>query len=427
MAFDGITLHTIVNELEKLKQAKVNSIFEPDKNSIVIGLYNGNSLALNIDISANNYRIHITTHTKKNPEVAPNFCMTLRKYLVGSKINNIYMKGLERICYIDFLKYNEMNDLVHYTLIIELMGKYSNIILVNEKNRIIDAIKKFDAEEIVNSEKKTNDESSKRRSIMTNREYVEPLNLKQDITKISKDDFIKIVENLQYKTIDKALTKEFTGISKAFVMGTIENLKLTNTVSKSNLNEIYDYIFNILNDKENLYTSIIGYNNDYIISYTKDETFENENNLNDEGNKFGEKENILDSFKINFIIDDFYDNKTEKELFISFRNSILKVIENTLDKLTKKMYNISVKVNECSDYEKDRLYGELLISNIYRLKDFNKNSYETNSKKNNEINLKVENYYDNNNLIEIKVQKNLSIEKNAEKYFKKYNKKKATL
>ena len=181
MAFDGITLNAVVNELQILKGAKVNSINQPDKNSIVISVYNGNNFAINIDTSANNYRIHLTTHSRKNPLNALNFCMCLRKQLNRAKIDSIYMKDLERICYIKFSTYNEMNDLVSKTLIIELMGKYSNIILVNENFKIIDALKKFDNFDVLNhsenfdslKKEKSNDGLiEKSRGIMPGREYI---------------------------------------------------------------------------------------------------------------------------------------------------------------------------------------------------------------------------------------------------------------
>lgn len=162
MAFDGITLHNIVEEMQNVIGAKVNRIYEPTSNNVVISIFNGNTFAINIDTTATNYRIHFTNHTKPNPMVAPNFCMILRKYIGNGKISNIYMKGLERICYIEFTCFNEMNDEVKRTLIVELMGKYSNIVLVNENNTILDALKKFDSENVNG------------RSIMPGRKYTEP-------------------------------------------------------------------------------------------------------------------------------------------------------------------------------------------------------------------------------------------------------------
>ena len=146
MAFDGITLHSIIKELQILVDGKVNQIYEPTGNTIYISIYNKKTYALNIDTTASNYRIHLTTYSRENPIQAPNFCMILRKYLISSKIKKIYIEGLERICYIEFECFNEMNDKVTRTLAIELMGKYSNIVLLNENNTIIDALKKYDSE-----------------------------------------------------------------------------------------------------------------------------------------------------------------------------------------------------------------------------------------------------------------------------------------
>ena len=98
MAFDGIITKTIVNELNKnIIGAKINKVFEPTKNDIILGLYcNGKNYALNICTNPNNCRVCLTTHSKSNPQVAPNFCMLLRKHLIGSRILSINTYDLER-------------------------------------------------------------------------------------------------------------------------------------------------------------------------------------------------------------------------------------------------------------------------------------------------------------------------------------------
>ena len=127
MAFDGVTLFAITNELKSLENSKIDKIFVPDQNNILIGLYkNSMNYLLNIDISSNNYRANLTTNTKVNPVVAPNFCMVLRKHLMGYFINKIYTNGFERILYIELKGINNIDDEITKTLIIELMGKYSN-------------------------------------------------------------------------------------------------------------------------------------------------------------------------------------------------------------------------------------------------------------------------------------------------------------
>ena len=181
MAFDGLILNSVIKELNVLINGKVNRIYEPNKNELIFNIYSNKTIyTLNIDISVNNYRLNLTTKEKSNPYVAPNFCMLLRKHLIGSKINKIYMNNLERIAFIDFECFNEMNDKITRTLAIELMGKYSNVILLNQDKIIIDALKKFDNENL--------DSSS--RNIMPARKYILPNSSKKDILNFSEKDFI---------------------------------------------------------------------------------------------------------------------------------------------------------------------------------------------------------------------------------------------
>ena len=460
MAFDGITLNAVVNELQILKGAKVNSINQPDKNSIVISVYNGNNFAINIDTSANNYRIHLTTHSRKNPLNALNFCMCLRKQLNRAKIDSIYMKDLERICYIKFSTYNEMNDLVNKTLIIELMGKYSNIILVNENFKIIDALKKFDNFDVLRhsenfdslKKEKSNDGLiEKSRGIMPGREYIEPVDEKYNFKKTSENEFIEIIEKSSYKTLESAIPNLFTGISKLFVQNIINTLELTNTISRKSLKNIYEYINEIIDCSNSSNLKLIINKNNYSVGIEERENNKNsatefnekENNdltINKDNYSCEEDENI---FKINFELDDFYNNKIEKELFTNYRNGLLKILENTLDKLTKKLYNINEKVELCKKKDDYKIYGELLLANIYRLKNVNtiqnenasqiknedtsKNLSQIKEKNEKTLEVQVENYYDNNKKINVPINPKISISKNAENYFKKYDKMKRTL
>ena len=97
MAFDGIVTKAIASELQQLSGARIDKIFQPNKNNIILGFYfNKTNYALNICTNPSNYRIHLTTHPKKNPQVAPNFCMVLRKHLIGLHIKNIITDSLEK-------------------------------------------------------------------------------------------------------------------------------------------------------------------------------------------------------------------------------------------------------------------------------------------------------------------------------------------
>ena len=386
MAFDGITLHSVVAELQVLKGGKVNQIYQPENNNIRMSIYSGKTYLLNIDLSASNYRIHLSTHSKRNPYQAPNFCMVLRKYLIGAKISDVYMNDLERICYITFDCFNEMNDKVKRVFAIELMGKYSNVVLLNESNTIIDALKKFDVKDPFAVS------TGNSRSIMPARAYSLPIDSKNEFTKTSLEEFENIVKSSDYKTLDESIPNLFTGISRMFIQSSIEHLHISNTIGHGNLVELYHYISKIISNPNKVYCK--DYAKGYSIYY--DESFESD-------------------FDVNFFLDDYYFDKSENEIYYLYRNNLLKVLSGTLDKLTNKLNNIDSKIKSCDDMEKQKIYGELLIANIYRLQDVYDNYVE------------VENYYDNNSLTKIKINPTISISQNAEKYFKKYDKKKNTL
>ena len=328
MAFDGIVAKKTVEELQNIVGFKIDKIFEPDKNTILLGLY-GNSLnlALLFCISSNNYRIHLTKHEIKNPKIALNFCMFLRKHILGYRINKIYTNDLERIIFIE-LENNENPDKpIFKKLIIELMGKHSNIILTDNNEIILDSIRHTSTEEKSN------------RDIYPTSRYILPPSSKYNL---------------------------------------IENSPNSKFLSENNLSiKITEYKDSIPKD--------------YILIKQND---------------FGSS----DSFSLNYALDDFYFSKETNELFINYRNSLLNIILATLKKYEKRLVNIDDKLSECKNMDKFKLYGELITANLYRINKSNISS------------ISLENYYDNDIIIEIPLDKKLSPNNNAKKYFKKYNK-----
>ncbi len=422
MAFDGIVTRQVVLELkDALVGGKVNKVFEPNKNEIILGIYcNGKNYALDISISSNNYRMNLTTNSKPNPLNAPNFCMLLRKHLVGARITGIYSNCLERIVFIEFEAYNELNDLVHKKLVIELMGKHSNVILLNDKNIIIDSLRHLDSF------------SNSCRDILPAHEYVNPPADKLDICKICLEDFISLMKNDKLSNI---IPNNFSGISKTFILNTLDVLKISDTdYSYENITELYKYIKDIIdnlgtdnvltvykNDKDYTIVNKVSYidyigrpfssdpYNKTIISPIQSEQFVA--NADEQCSPL--QDNMLQT---NFFLDDFYNKKEKDEITINYKNNLLKLVLSALKKITKKVNNINMKLKECENMETYRIYGELITSNLYRI--------------NNNINvdyIEIENYYDNNNLIKIPLDKSISPSYNAKKYFKKYNKLKNTL
>lgn len=374
MAFDGIVTKCIVSELNKsIINSKVNKVFEPTKNDIMLGLYNsGINYCLHICINPSTCRLNLTTHSKPNPITAPNFCMLLRKHLIGARIISISSFDLDRIVEINFECYNDLNDKIIKKLYVEIMGSCSNIILTNSNNVIIDAIKHI----------------SCNREIMPARIYELPNNTKNSILQINSfDEFNSIISAINTnEPLDKKISDSFNGLCRPFIQYVLEK-------NNNNLKTSFEFMKNIISNIETNSLTCIKTNNDYVIDFS-------------EGNE--------ETLRINFFIDDYYYNKEADNAFKGFRNDILKVVLSALKKSTKKLDNINNKLSECKKQNEYKLFGELITSNLYRLKD-------------NTESATLENYYDNNTPITIPMDKSISPNKNAEKYFKKYNKLKNTL
>lgn len=366
MAFDGIVTKAIVTELQELVGSKIDKVHEPDKNTIVLGLYSqGKNYALNICIDAHNCRLNLTTHTKPNPLVAPNFCMLLRKYLIGGKISNISMQGLERIVNIEIETINEFNEIENKTLILELMGKHSNIILKNQNDIIIDAMRHIAS-------------NNSYREILPSRIYTLPQSNKYEFTKLTGQEEFREKLTIDSAESDcaKKLSNTFTGISLSFAKSAVEHRKLL---------EIYNYINEIINSKK-LKFELDG--SDYVLK------------LSDQ-----EKER----FELNFFIDDFYFERETTEAFTNARNTMLRMILEVLKKYKNRLASIDAKLQECDGMDKYRLYGELITANLYQLTNTHSDSIE------------LYNYYDNSN-IKIPLDVKYSPSMNAKRYFKKYSK-----
>ena len=392
MAFDGITTKSISYELQySILGGKINKIFEPNKNEVLLSIYaNGKNYALNICIDSNLYRIHLTTNAKPNPLNAPNFCMLLRKHLIGYKIKAISSNdNLERIIKIELEGYNELNDLTTKYLMVELMGKHSNIILLNNKFFIIDSLRHLDTL------------SNSYRDILPAHEYTYPENVKNNFYTIkSAEEFCNLVLTNNVTNLTNFVVGYFTGFSKPFIKNIIIKQNIRNTdFSKDDILKMYEYLSKILNNLDSNHVSLTKYSNekgklDYVIDL----------------------ETKTSNLDINFYIDDFYYNKEANNNYVSYRNNLLKLISHILKKYSLRLESINNKLKECENKDLYKLYGELITANLYKFsKDYNSDKVE------------LENYYDNNTILTIPLDNTISIANNAKKYFKKYNKLKNAL
>ena len=379
MAFDGIVTKAVVSELNTcLINGKINKIFEPNKNEILLGIYSrGKNYCLDISIDSVNYRINLTTNSKPNPQNVLNFCMVLRKHLTGGTIKRIYSNGLERIVFIDIDVYNELNDLITKTLVVELMGKHSNIILLNSEHTVIDSLRhlnKFD---------------NSNRDIFPGSKYLNIESAKKDFLAVKTfDEFYRDV-SIDSENLPSTLSKVYNGFGKKNVSYLLETLNIPTAVSTNNLKKVYSYLKDLFaNMPDNVvlkeYSSV---KKDYF-------AYKSTN----------------DGLAANFYLDDFYTSKEQSEQFKQYRDTVLKLVLNHVGKIKERISTIDLKIADCTNAEKYRLYGELITSNLYRIPDYPQSE------------VTLENYYDNNNLITIPLDEKFSPSKNAKNFFKKYRK-----
>ena len=375
MAFDGIMTKAISEELNLLDGARIDKIFEPNSSTVVLGLYlDGLNYALNICINPQNYRINLTTHSKRNPKVAPNFCMVLRKHLIGLRIKNVITNSLERIITIEFEGFDDVDDIINKKLIVELMGKHCNIILLDDQNIIIDSLRH------INNENATH-------IVIPHIKYTYPNITKKDFLSSSLEKFKSSIGE-DSSLFAKNISNTYNGISKKYVSFIMEKYNL-NTKE-----DIYNFLKDIIYRTDSLKLNVELENNDYFL-VPNDSNYEN--------------------FSINFALDDFYYNKETSEELKTSRNTVLKLILSTLKKYNKRLISINNKLKECDNMDIYRLYGELITANLYKIPNKNLKSIE------------LENYYDNNNKVNIPLDEKYLPSINAKRYFKKYNKLKNAL
>ncbi len=373
MPFDGITTKKIITELQNIIiGGKINKVFIPNRNEILLSIYTkGKNETLLINVSSSYYRMHLTHNTKPNPITPFHFCMVLRKHLIGYVIKNISSEGLDRVVTIDLQGYNELNDVTNKKLIIELMGKYSNVVLTNEKGIIIDSLKHFASSETS-------------REILPAHPYLPVENTKKDILHVSQSEFIEDI--LQQKLpIAKAVSSLYTGISTTFIQYQLENF-----IKEDSLSSLYTAILQIYHHLAD-YTRLAVYEKDYTVEY-------------------GQSAETTSEF-----LERFYAKKEEIALLSSYRNNLLKLVLANLNRITKKLQVIQEKQKECDEMDTFRIYGELLTANLYQISsDYRKSTITLN------------NFYEENTPIIIPLNTTMCPADNAKNYFKKYHKLKNT-
>ena len=203
MALDGAFLYAIRNELSSLIGGRVEKIHQPSREEIIISLRTRNGgKKLYISANAASARVHITENTVDNPQTPPMFCMLLRKHLGSGKLVGIRQDGLERILFLDFECVNELGDIVTVTLACEIMGRCSNLIIINNEGRVIDSIKRVD------------EEMSRERLVLPGMKYtLPPRGERLDFLEADSEEITTALKSADNGELSKVLIRIFEGIS----------------------------------------------------------------------------------------------------------------------------------------------------------------------------------------------------------------------
>ncbi|MBS4536119.1 NFACT family protein [Clostridium sp. D2Q-14] len=398
MSLDGITLRSLVHELSNtLIEGKINKIYQPENDELLISIRNkGKNEKLILSASSNNPRIHFTNSTKENPQSPPMFCMLLRKHLQNGKILSIKQQYLERIIKITISNYDELGVLSEKELIIEIMGRHSNIILIEKRTKkIIDAIKRI-----------TPDISSVRQVLPGVKYQLPPNQNKLNPLKLNKEQFFNIINNVnEGNKIYKFIYENFVGISPLIAKEICSRENIYENSLIGGLNE---------EDKEKIFLSFKKLINDVINNNNKPSMIYNEYKTKILGFSSIDLTQFKESKKVYFnsisdLLNTVYETKDRLDRIQQKSLSLKKHIKTKLDRDKNKLAKQKEELFNAKNREKYKIYGELITANIYKIE------------KGMDI-LTTENYYDNNNLIEIKLNPNLTPSENAQKYFKRYNK-----
>ncbi|WP_313132498.1 Rqc2 family fibronectin-binding protein [Anaerocolumna sp.] len=397
MALDGLVISNVVYELkEKLVDGRISKISQPEKDELVLIIKNNRAnYKLFLSAGASLPLIYLTEENKQNPLTAPGFCMLLRKHLNSARILDIIQPGLERIVQIKIEHLNELGDLCVKYLIIELMGKHSNIIFCDDTMHIIDSIKHVS--HLVSSV----------REVLPGRDYFIPVSGdKQNPLTITYEDFSEHVLKKPLP-LGKAIYTALTGISPLIANEICYRASLDSEASTSSLSEsegvhLYKNFDRLIGDiREFKFEPNIVYNEDdspvefSCVPLTCYSAL-----------KKGDYESISQ------VLENYYASKNAITRIRQKSVDLRKIVSNAIERNTKK-YELQLKqLKDTEKRDKYKVYGELINTYGYNLESGAKS-------------LTALNYYTNEE-ITIPLDPTLTAKENSLKYFEKYNKLKRT-
>lgn len=396
MAFDGIVIANLVKELnEHILNGRISKIAQPEKDELLLTLKGTKGqIRLVLSASASLPLMYLTKENKPSPMTAPNFCMLLRKYIANGRITRIYQPHMERIINFEIEHLNELGDLCQKTLIVEVMGKHSNIIFCNEEGMIIDSIKHISAQ------------VSSIREVLPGRNYFIPVtqNKYNPLTAEKNIFFEKVYQKPQ--SVIKAIYGTYNGISpviaselcfRAGIDGDRPADALTGE-EKLHLYHHFQWLMDDINES-NFYPNIVNSGNEPV-------------EFASVPLKQYADLNIIPYDTISEVLENYY---AAKNIYTRIRQKsvdLRKIVTVALERNRKK-YDLQTKqLKDTVKREKYKIYGELINTYGYGLEE-------------GATQIEALNYY-NNEMITIPLDSLLTPNENAQKYFDKYNKLKRT-
>ena len=396
MAFDGITIANITKELqEKLNGGRIRKIAQPENDELILTIKSSEgSFRLLISASASLPLIYLTENNKPSPMTAPNFCMLLRKHIENGRIVDISQPGLERIIRFDVEHLDELGDLRRKTLIVEIMGKHSNIIFCDEQDRIIDSIKHVSLQ------------MSSVREVLPGRTYFIPVTQeKADPLSLEFESFTALIGAKSTK-LAKAIYTSYTGISPVAANEVVFRSGLNSEMSGNALSEL---------EMLHLFKTFSYFIDDVKTGYFAPQIiYQDKKPLEYSALPLTMYEDLdqVSNDSISTLLETYYAERNTVTRIRQRSVDLRKIVQTALERSRKK-YDIQAK--QLQDTEKRdtyRIYGELLTTYGYSANPGDKS-------------LDVLNYYTGEELT-IPLDPQLSALENAKKYFDKYSKLKRT-
>ena len=387
MSFDGLFTRAMCKELiDTLKGGRISKVHQPYKNEVILVIRaNGKNHKLLLSAHPNNARVQITKEDYENPSEPPMFCMLLRKHLEGFVLEDIVQPGLERMIIFTVKGRNEIGDTSYKQLIVEIMGRHSNVILVDkDKNMILDSVKHVSG--AVNSY----------RTVLPGHPYIFPPDQhKANPFEANEEEILRKVDFNAGK-IDKQIVNLYGGISPLLAKEIINTAGLVNrdtlpsafiSMMKQILTHHYTPAIMVNEKKENFYLFPL--------------------------NSVAKEAKIFPN--ISEMLDRYFFGKAERDRVKQQAHDIERLILNEKEKNEKKIVKLQETLKEAHEAQKYQLYGELLTANLYAV---NKGMQE----------IEVVNYYDENgSMVVIPLNPLKTPSENAQGFFTKYQKAKNSL